>query len=254
MKTCLILSLLLFSSCAHASGPAHYLRLWRGFQLPAFTDAHFQGELPSFMRATTTLYGNALSNYLVALPPSGRPAFVPDETALLAFGVESEYQRIRQTPEGRRYGESHWELFDRTRSGSLVVAHTPKVPSALVANTAYDFGLGGIDWSKGHTTYFVGLKKPGQGDFFTRLAKHVSLVRDSFLAFGLRGYVVVATADYELAIMNWESDESMSKAFGSLFGQAVMKDGQEFLDNLQRNSAARFDGLRAEPGSFYSTY
>lgn len=255
MKFLPLLALLTFSQAASAADQAGYMRLFRGFKRADFTHSMFVQRLPAFMQSTLDLYGRVQNNYLVAVTPAIKPSLIADEMALLTYESEAEYKRIRATPEGERYAESHWEIFDKARSASVVVDFARAVPLTIEANKGYNFAVDHNDWSRGPTTFFIGLRKPEVRKelFLSRLASHVKLSRDSLLAYGLKGYAVVATEDYEIAVMNWESQAQMDRAFDSLFGHALVRDANEFMETLQWSNAQRFDGRHVEQNSFYST-
>ena len=120
MKSLLLLLVLL--SCTHMQAQeAQYFRVWQGFQKTTLSKSDFLLTLPTFMKATVDLYhqqNHALINYIVVIPPKNKPAFIPDELALVALTSKNDYQYIRQTVEGQKYSESHWTLFNKENSKS----------------------------------------------------------------------------------------------------------------------------------------
>jgi hypothetical protein len=87
--------------------------------------------------------------------------------------------------------------------------------------------------SDGYSTFFIGYRKDGvaQGDFASRLDRHVRFVASRFQGRGLLSYFAYATSDYEVAIMTWESEAVMNKAFKAV-GQSVLDDASQFIDTL----------------------
>ena len=257
MKTMKFLLLLLtLPSLGRAAETAGYYRVWQGFKKSEFSSPVFQERLPAFMNATVAVYGSLLNNYLVVVPPSEKPAFIPDEFALVALRSEADYQRVRATPEGKAYGESHWELFARENSKSApYVNYFPAEPNSLESNKAYDLVGAPVDWQAGHTTFFLGLRKGflSRTAFLARLSQHVKLAANSFRSMGLKGFVLIAHEDYEAAYMNWESKEAMLAAFGTAAGANVQKDAAEIMDTLQWSEAEAFDSRSVVPGHFYQS-
>lgn len=240
------------AASATAVPSAGFYRAWQGNKLDSMAPQDFLNALPEFMNGIH-VYGDVLNQYLVAVPPADRPAYVPDEFALVALTDEESYRRVRATPEGKAYGDSHWTLFEKAKSTSLPLDNA--IPSSLVSGRAYDVIASPIDWRVGYSTFFLGLRKSGmsKGDFLHRLSQHVQLASMKFQPQGLRGYITMANADYEAAFMNWESEAAMTKAFASPGGQEVSRDGEDLFKFLQWGGARPFDGVRVSPGGIYKS-
>ena len=85
------IALVFLSLPAQSVEKATYFRAWQGFKTPALSEQQFLRDLAPFMRETVDLYqGRALNNYIVIVPPAGKPAFVPDEFALVALSSKEE--------------------------------------------------------------------------------------------------------------------------------------------------------------------
>lgn len=256
LTTGLVILLSLLPNHGFSAESAGYYRMWQGFKKPAFSSEEFREKLPNFMNGTVRVYGNLLNNYLVALPPASKPDFIPDEFALVALGSEQDYRQVRNTPEGKEYGESHWQLFAREKSGSAPISNFfPEEPSSLQSNKAYDLMGAAVDWKKGHTTFFLGLRKDSltKAEFLNRLSQHVKLAANSFRSVGLKGYLVIANENYEAAYMNWESKEAMQAAFFSAAGAQVQKDAGRFLELLQWSETEAYDSHSVAASHFYET-
>jgi len=236
---------------------ATYFRVWQGFKRPDLNAAGFDGKLPGFMKTTVDFYQErGINNYLVAVPPSGMPSFVPDEFALVAMQSEEAYTAARSTPEGQAYGAKHWELFDQQTSKSApYVKFSDARPSTLVSNTSYDVIGEPIDWSAGYTAFYLGLRKSelSVADFLTGLSKHIQFVSSTLGPIGLKGYIIIANDNYEIAYMNWSSKEASAAAFASEKGKAVAADAGKILDMQMFQGAEKF-GSDTKPGSFYTTF
>src|SRR5206468_4059456 len=107
---------------ARATGPAYH-RFWRGAKLASLDPAAFVAGLNRrFVPATVQVgAGKGLLAYEPLLPvvEAFLPGF-PEEIALVTYEDSAAYAALRATPEGQAYAASHWEYFERAKSGSLV--------------------------------------------------------------------------------------------------------------------------------------
>ncbi len=244
IKVSLISMLILAFLASACASPASYYRVWQGFKKDQLSTSEFMNELPQFMHDTVELYRErALNQYLVAIPPKDKPHFIPDEFALVALYNEAIYKEIRQTPEGQKYSDRHWDVFNKEQSSSAKFHNFyQEGVTTLVSNHAYDMFGTPLDWRQGHTMFYLGLRK-GQvttTDFLKRLKNHMELAHSNFKDLGLRGYIVLANENYEVAYMNWESETKMTEALQSAFGKTVLEDGAQFLENKQYLKAEAF--------------
>ena len=188
---------------------AAYFRVWQGFQKPELTSEQFLNELPSFMKNTVDLYQErALNNYIVVIPPTNRPAFIPDELALVTLHSKEIYEAIRATPEGQKYSARHWDVFNKSNSKSAAFIDYSKVnPEELIHNTAYDVIGNQINWARGFNAVFIGIKKSelSSAQFLHKLQSHIELAKSTMQPKGLLGYIIIANDNYEIAYLNWES-------------------------------------------------
>lgn len=244
---------------AQAEVPAEYFRVWEGFKRSDISSQTFLQELPSFMADTVKLYGgSALSNYIVVLPPESKPAFIPDELALVALTSEADYRRIRRTPEGQAYGARHWDVFERatSRSAPQFIDYQRTPPTALVDGAAYDMIGKPIDWASGYTLVYLGTKKDvvSSADFLKRLQAHIELTHHLMTPQGLRGYIVTAHERYEVAYLNWESKLAHDSALESEDGKALFTGAGEIMNTLMYQEALQVTaGIPVENGKVYST-
>ncbi len=253
LRTLAFTFLLIFTQLALAASDAGYFRVWQGFKLPHLSNSAFNNSLPSFMNTTVSLYGEVLNQYLVAVPPSYKPDFIPDEFALIALTDETSYREIRATPEGQAYGESHWQLFDKSISKSLPLS--VDIPDTLESNQSYNLISEPTDWTKGVTTFYLGLRKSNlpANLFLKYLSDHVQLATLFLKPMGLRGYIVIANDNYEAAYMNWESEEAMNQAFSSEDGKLLAADAASIMDTLQWSPNSYFNGFNVSSDMFYKT-
>lgn len=247
MKSFLVLVIaILTNACVHAREGSYY-RAWQGFSKT--TSQEMMPALPSFMTQTIDLYSKnqALSNYLVILPPANSPAYIPHELALVALTEEADYRRIRQTEEGQAYSAAHWDVFDRGTSSSATMLNFRDVTdAALTSNTAYNVFGNPIDWSKGVNFIFIGIRKDKftTGQFLRRLKAHVSQASSVMGPKGMRGYIVIANDNYEIAYMNWESAEAREQASKTAEAQAVFADARDLMNVLMSQPTKAY-----QPGS-----
>ncbi len=257
MKSLLFKTLLLgfISQMTWAQSAANYYRVWQGFQRPDISGTQFLGELSGFMKDTIQIYeGRALSNYIVVIPPKDSPAFLPHEFALVALTSEAAYRQIRSTPEGKHYSDRHWDVFDKTlsKSAPFVVYDRARVKK-LEHNVSYDMFGHPLNWSLGHTVVFVGLRKPevSKQDFMARLQNHIELARDVMAPRGLRGYIVVANENYEVAYLNWNSKRNHDQAVESAAGKLVFGDAEGFMNPLMYQEPQIYRGGAVELNKIY---
>ena len=229
-----------------------FVRFWRGFRLPGLDFPAFRNKLvKEFIPATLKTPGRyGLSAYMVAVPlPSGKIA-LPDEVALVIYRDENAYNRMNETPEGRAYQKSHWGLFSREISLSLVPRPfnmSSRIPTERGA--AFDVLGIPVDWNSGQTFFFFGLRKPSltPENFFRKLKTHVACVKSSFASQGLKGYLVLITGEYEIAFLNWESGSAMQKAMSTPKGKALFENAKSIQINHMWAPVKRYDGW-LEPG------
>ncbi|MBI2068351.1 MAG: type 1 glutamine amidotransferase domain-containing protein [Deltaproteobacteria bacterium] len=132
-----------------------------------------------------------------------------------------------------RFSEEFLEALIQRRVGALPQKKgMPK--GGIEPNVVYDISAEALDWKNGYSTVFVGsrLKGSSPSEFLPHLTKHVGEVKQAFEPQGLRGYIVLATSDYEIAYLNWTSKEAADKAFASPDGKKVVADAQSFMESV----------------------
>lgn len=241
---------------AESIDSANYFRVWQGYQRAELTQTDFFNSVAGFMKATVDLYkGKALNNYIVIIPPSVKPSYIPDELALVALNSKENYDQIRATPEGKAYSAQHWEIFDRATSASApFVDYTANRPAQLVNQTSYDIIGKSINWAAGFNTVFIGTKKTGMNSaaFLQKLQSHVDLAKSVMVPKGLQGYIIIANENYEIAYLNWKSKAAHDAAGTTSEGQAVFADARAFMDVLMYQEAKSFNA--GEAVSFGGAY
>lgn len=239
-----LLVVLAFPLVAAAGGTApHFYRVFRGFRLPAVDRAGFPKILSEkFIPAAPETHAkNGLVGYVPALPPDGAPAGTPDEIAIVAYESEAVYNVARNTEEGKRYGDLHWEFFDRLKTKSHGARPFGR---ELLEDGPVDVIGCGIDWQAGCTLVFIGQRLasvPADG-FLPALTNHVIRARDAFRPLGLDGYIVVSNKDQELAWLHWKSKEKMEAALATEEGKSVAADAATIMSTVFWGEAAPFSG------------
>lgn len=254
MKHCLLLSVVFgllsfpaFALPGSTSSEMPFCRFWRGFRKEGASSEEFRKRLANeFMPATVQTPGKfGLCAYLVVVPPADHPAHIPDEIALVMYASEAGYRKMNADPEGKRYQESHWDVFQRGTSGSLVPQAFPGIVSELPQKgLAFDLIGKSADWQAGYTLFTLEFRRPELGpvDFPGKLARHLGSVRAAFSSRGLQGCLVLMTDAYVMSFMNWESRAAMDAAFASSDGKAVARNAVKILEPYMRIPARPFDG------------
>lgn len=229
------------------SSEATFCRFWRGFRKEGTSPEEFRKRLANeFMPATVRTPGRfGLCAYLVVVPPMDHPACVPDEIALVMYASEAGYRKMNADPEGKKYQESHWGVFQRGTSGSLVPHALPGVVSEFPQKgLAFDLMEKSADWQAGYTLFTLEFRRPElePADFPGKLARHLGAARAAFSSRGLQGCLVLMTEAYVMSFMNWESRAAMDTAFASSDGKAVARNAVKILIPYMRIPARPFDG------------
>ena len=224
-----------------------FCRFWRGFRKEGTSLEAFRKRLANeFMPATVQTPGKfGLCAYLVVVPPADHPAHVPDEIALVMYASEAGYRQMNADPEGKRYQESHWDVFQRGTSGSLVPQPLSGIVSELpLKGLAFDLMGKSTDWQAGYTIFTLEFRRPEaeRADFPEKLARHLGAVRAAFSSRGLHGCLVLMTEAYVMSFMNWESQAAMDTAFASSDGKAIARNAVKILEPYMRIPARPFDG------------
>lgn len=152
---------------------------------------------PSYAAATS------LQAYMPVLPSRDHPPFVHDEIAVITYGDEAEYKRLRSVggPEGESYGPLHMDVFgserDGIRSGSMVPqpyagrVEFTEVKGEMAA--CYDLFSGRPNWREGATRVRI-LKRSGGTSAEDRAALQADLDRVQ-ASRDLDGYLVLIGRD-----------------------------------------------------------
>ncbi|MBC7543364.1 MAG: hypothetical protein H7338_11600 [Candidatus Sericytochromatia bacterium] len=231
-----------------------FFRVFRGVKRADVSATAFLQDLGKrfIPSAPLTHAKNGLVAYLPAVPAAKKASFLPDEYAVIAYESADVYAKAKATPEGQAYSDLHWELFDKAASKSAT-AVTLEAGAQVQADVAYDLVQRPTDWQKGHTTFFVGVRKAGvaAGAFLPGMTSHVALAKREFTPMGLDGYIIVATPEYEVAYMHWTDARSADAAMASATGKRVGEDAQRLMSMEQWTPTVPFAGT-VKPGQAFN--
>lgn len=215
MKTAfnIVLGLVLFSQWEAQTAP--YYRFWRGWKLDSLSRAQFEQGLNSGFLANTVRVGGGrgLLGYLPVLLPAAQSKHqLPDEIALVIYSNEAEYTAIRNTPEGKAYGDSHWLLFDRNK-GSKSLTPEPYL-GRLDNEKAYDIFQSNANWQQGEGI-FVTSKIDGD------IRPYINLMKSEFSKRGLLSYLVLVHGQVLYEYQLWKDKASLQANWSQLRQQAA---------------------------------
>src|SRR5579862_7240309 len=154
------------------------VRVWRGFQLPALTVDQFCSKLGTvFVPATVKMQIDiGLQAYVPSIPAglAGKPATVPDETALIFWESPSVYWNGFMTLAVRTYTLTHSGCYITENNKSR--ADFPTLLSgALTADQPVYLIDKPADWMTGAVRHFVGQRSANLDPVAFRAAAAASL-------------------------------------------------------------------------------
>lgn len=201
-------TLIIMASLAADAAP--YYRFWRGYKRAELSEAQFVRGLNSGFLSTTIKVGGGrgLVGYVPAILPETSPQInMPNEIALVIYSSEQTYNQIRSTPEGKAYGDSHWDYFDKARGSKSLV---PEVYKGTIENEhAYDLLQSDADWRRGEAVFTISKIK---GDF----RPYLQLMQNSFRQTGLVSYIILVQGDILYEYQLWSSHESLKRSWSFL--------------------------------------
>lgn len=138
------------------------VRVWRGYRAADKSYSEFASFLGTiFVPACTLLQPNAgLCAYVPSMmSQDGKPATVPDQTALMFWATEEAHDAANGTPAVRAYQNLHGGAYDVTKSSSA-----PPAPfdGSVAAEQPYHLLNEPADWMLGAVRHFVGAPPEGQ--------------------------------------------------------------------------------------------
>ncbi len=90
------------------------------------------------------------------------------------------------------------------------------------------------DWRSGVTNLYIGARLPSvsREQFQKVLGNHLVNAKRVFGPAGMRGYLVLSDGDYEIAFMNWASEEALAKAGQAPGRETVLSEAAGILEPL----------------------
>ncbi len=143
--------------------PPDSVYVWRGFKSPSNTYAQFAQFLGSVFVPACALLQPAvgLRAYLPTMvPQDGKPAPVPDQTALMFWATPAAHDLANNAIAIRIYQNLHGDAYDMTRSKLPEVPVAPPVsPASLQAEQPYFLFDQPADWMQGKVFHLVGARR-----------------------------------------------------------------------------------------------
>jgi len=178
--------------------------VWRGFKSATQTYAQFAQFLGSVFVPACALLQPAvgLRAYLPTMvPQDGKPAALPDQTALMFWATPAAHDLANQAIAVRIYQNLHGDAYDMARS------HTPEVPvsiaaaaGTLTAEQPYFLLDQPADWMLGAAQHLVGARRAAlpAADFLAQAYAWAAAFRARPPA-GVDGALVCCGNDYAVA-------------------------------------------------------
>jgi len=193
-------------------GPAtRMLRFWRGFKQGGVSRVDFETNVNSRLIPETieVAGGRGLSAYLPSFFSEGKPAFLPDEVAIIDYADEEKYNAIRTTERGKKYGPLHFEpgLFAKENSSSLIAAVYKGTVEVRQEGRAYMLGSSDLNWQQG-----VSVRRtlvPTTQELSAVVAqRYFSNLEGQFKRLGVGGVVAIVEPRYILLMLNAQDQQS----------------------------------------------
>ena len=200
--------------------------VWRGFKSATRTYDQFAQFLGSvFVPACALLQPPVgLRAYLPTMvPEDGKPAAVPDQTALMFWATAEAHDLANRAIAVRIYQNLHGDAYDLTRS------HTTEVPvsittahGALTAEQPYFVLDRSADWMFGHVHHLVGARRAdiAPAEFLARGFELALRLRAAPPA-GVDGALVCCGNDYAVAWVHGARSEGLGGALEALAALTV---------------------------------
>ena len=203
----LIASLVLISSF---SSHAYFQRFWIGHKKAEMSDADFLKGLNTVFFAETVNVGKgkglmAYQPYVTAMTDK-----IPAEIALVTYESEKKYKAIRETKEGKAYGERHWDYFVKDISKSFVVEPWK---NKMEEGKAYELKPKFKDWQKYMTTVLV-YAWPAKKDLTALKKAWSALAKDT----NINNSIILITKDW---VYEYRSTQGPSKMWPSIGLEAM---------------------------------
>lgn len=203
-----LILLMMMMSMSMASAEASFFRFWRGSVKPGMEYTDFQQGLNTlFVPATAALKhtpAELKSYHPFLFSPESMALGFPSEIALVEYDTEDKYLAFRATEEGKKYGDMHWDYFDKANSKSLVPV--PYINQPLEFEKAYAVFNSSSQTFSERSIFLKVIKRtsltPDQ-EWKDQVAKHIQYLNQQRVV----SQVVLLTSDYYMEYTKWESLE-----------------------------------------------
>lgn len=203
------------------SSPANaaYYRFWRGEKLATINHSQFETLLNTrLLPGTARLFDrpSGLQQYMPFLFTANQNEGqgFPSEMALLEYNDEATYLTYRATEEGKQYGDLHWEMFEKTRSGSLV---PQPYQQAVELEKAY-IVKPGLEWNKGLVFVRVYLRDHRFSDteYLNSIQEHIDFNMNVSTSprnpEGPEAFILLVAQNYVVEYIQWKSQDLANAA------------------------------------------
>jgi len=227
--------------------PKRMLRFWLGFKQDDILREEFESNInKNFISETVEVGGGrGLEAYLPSFFPEEKPEFIPDEVALILYASEEQYNAIRSTERGRRYGPSHFEkgYFAKINkqgfnSGSVLGEEYQGNVEITPEKRAYVLGDFDVNWQEG-----VALRRtllPIQNLTPAIVQTYLNSLVTRFDKLGIKGAVAVVDPKYLMIMFNVR-DQQLAQfvdvALDSIESNVFKKINHIILENQKQGLA-----------------
>ena len=226
--------------------PPNAVRIWRGFrQQDLEQDKFFELLGKTFIPSTVQMQiKNGLDTYIPAVPcgMKGKPATVPDETAILFWDSQQTYQDGFDTLAGRTYTLTHGGVYAKGSGADFPTLYAGK----LTANDCFYLIDESADWMHGKVKHLVASANS------INQAKYQSIIDGIQSRGDVDGAIVCLGDEY---IVYWQLNGESDPGFDELAALCDWKGEIKPVDYSFPNGSALWDnwsGMTVVPGDSFN--
>ena len=240
----------LLATSTMAKSATHY-HLWHGLKKPDFPINYYLREFSHFIQDIMQHFQtDEHKQFMISIPPANAPDFIPNHFVMITSGNKDVSERIH-------FINNNWNSFNRNELKPLIFKnYFQDNISTLQNNHVYDLFGTNLDWSKGHTMFFIGVRNSDldQVTYLKKLKLHIELVTKSLKKHGLQGFIIIANTNYTVAYLNWKSTMSMGLAYNTPEGKSVLESSKSIHTTLMYEAAKADSAGNLRSNSFLFTY
>jgi hypothetical protein len=226
--------------------PPSAVRIWRGFKQDSLTqDEFFQRLGQTFIPSTVQMQiKNGLDTYIPAIPcgMKGKPATVPDETAILFWDSQETYEAGFDTLAGRTYTLTHGGCYTKESGADFPTLYSGEIK----LNSCYYLIDESADWMHGKVKHLV-----ADADS-SNIAKYQTIVSDIQSRGDVDGAILCIGDDY---IVYWQLNGESDPGYDELAALSSWKTEIAPKDYSFPNGSALWDkwpGMDVKPGDSFN--